>query len=296
MRGIAHLITLAAMAATGAALATWVPVWWIGVLVALVLDGAWWTAARYEARIRDTGADAGLVTRLTWAMAGVSAALLITHAVAEWSIAWGAVALLPLISRTLAWVDALWEATAVSPDALRQIRAARQSARDEAAVARARLSAQAATERTRLEAVTAAGASVARVQAEMAQTLAGAWEALEVVRSGERTREALTCVTSGVTPASQGASHPASRGAVGQWELPVWGEYTPLPAIAQGEEEALSDDRLDDLVRQVRESETPPLSYREAARRIREAGHSASEVRLRAAWRRVTAQQTDTSA
>jgi hypothetical protein len=44
---------------------------------------------------------------------------------------------------------------------------------------------------------------------------------------------------------------------------------------------------LDGLVDEIRHSETPALSYREMAIRFRAAGHSASEVRLRAAWRRV---------
>lgn len=36
-------------------------------------------------------------------------------------------------------------------------------------------------------------------------------------------------------------------------------------------------------------SETPALSYREMSTRFRAAGHSASEVRLRGAWKRVVA-------
>ena len=47
--------------------------------------------------------------------------------------------------------------------------------------------------------------------------------------------------------------------------------------------------RCDALVDQIRHSESPALSYREAAARFRTSGHSASEVRLRAAWKRVAA-------
>jgi hypothetical protein len=50
---------------------------------------------------------------------------------------------------------------------------------------------------------------------------------------------------------------------------------------------ALTDAELDALVDEIRHSETPALSYREMATRFRTAGHSASEVRLRAAWKRV---------
>ena len=50
-----------------------------------------------------------------------------------------------------------------------------------------------------------------------------------------------------------------------------------------------TDDELDALVEETRHSRTPPLSYREMAAQFRAAGHSASEVRLRAAWKRVAA-------
>ena len=69
----------------------------------------------------------------------------------------------------------------------------------------------------------------------------------------------------------------------------MWGpsEPTGLPALEAGP--ALTDDALDALVDEIRHSETPALSYREMATRFRAAGHSASEVRLRAAWKRVEA-------
>ncbi|GGX35097.1 hypothetical protein GCM10010321_58080 [Streptomyces chartreusis] len=143
-------------------------------------------------------------------------------------------------------------------------------------MARARLRAEAGAEETRLTAVTGAGARVARVQARTAKTLAGAWSTLEETRQGENTGRALTSVTRPVTP-----------GVTANWELPVWGpsEPTGLPALEAGP--ALTDAALDALVDEIRHSETPALSYREMASRFRAAGHSASEVRLRAAWKRV---------
>ncbi len=54
-----------------------------------------------------------------------------------------------------------------------------------------------------------------------------------------------------------------------------------------GERAGLTDEALDVIVDEIRTSETPALSYREMAARFRAAGHSASEVRLRAAWKRV---------
>lgn len=286
---LGHVITLAAMAGTAAALASWIPIWWLGVLVALVVDASWWVAARYESRIRETGASTTLVTRLTWGIAALSAVLLVAHAVAERSIAWGVVAVLPLVSRLLGWISSLWEATEVTADALADIRAARQSARDTAAVARARLVAEADAERVRVETVTAVGARVAQVQAEAAARLSEAWAALEEARASKGTREALTCVTGGVTDGVTGGVAP-------RWEMPVLGSFSDVPAIAPAVEVPLSDAELDELVRDIRHSESPPLSYRDMAARFRAAGHSAGETRLRAAWRRVTAQQADSTA
>ncbi len=79
-------------------------------------------------------------------------------------------------------------------------------------------------------------------------------------------------VTPGVTP---------------RWELPVWGPTAPVTGFSLESAPALTDDALDALVDEIRHSETPALSYREMAIRFRAAGHSASEVRLRAAWKRV---------
>jgi hypothetical protein len=38
--------------------------------------------------------------------------------------------------------------------------------------------------------------------------------------------------------------------------------------------------------------QVPPPSYRELALRFRAAGHTAAEVRLRASWKRLTAEST----
>ncbi|CAM5289616.1 Protein spdB OS=Streptomyces griseomycini OX=66895 GN=FHS37_001663 PE=4 SV=1 [Streptomyces griseomycini] len=183
---------------------------------------------------------------------------------------------LPIAAKALWLVHGLWERTALTPVALDAIRGIQQEARDEAAVARARLRADAATEETRLTAVTQAGARVARVQAKTAQTLARAWSTLETARAGEDTGRALTSVTTRVTP-----------GVTPRWELPVWGPTEPVAALPWEAGPALTDEALDVLVDEIRTSETPALSYREMATRFRAAGHSASEVRLRAAWKRV---------
>ncbi|MER6784731.1 protein spdB [Streptomyces sp. NPDC000658] len=249
--------------------------WIVALVVGLGIDGGWLATLAYERRLSAQGDHSRAVTAVGWCFGTVATGVLIAHALLaeESSGAWLAVAWLPLAAKALWLVHGLWERTALTPGALGAIRGIQQEARDEAAVARARLRAEAATEETRLTAVTQAGARVARVQAKTAATLAGAWSTLESARQGEDTGRALTSVTARVTP-----------DVTPMWELPVWGPVEPVPAL---EGPALTDAQLDVLVDEIRHSEVPALSYREMAVRFRTAGHSASEVRLRAAWKRV---------
>lgn len=250
--------------------------WMVALVVGLGIDGGWLATLAYERRLAAQGDHSTPVTAVGWSFGAIASGVLVTHALtAEASRgAWLAVAWLPLAAKALWLVHGLWERTALTPAALDSIRGIQQEARDDAAVARARLRAEASTEETRLTAVTEAGARVARVQAKTAATLAGAWSTLEAARKGESTGRALTSVTSRVTP-----------DVTPSWDLPVWEPSEPVAALEQAP--ALSDAALDTLVDEIRHSEDPALSYREMATRFRTAGHSASEVRLRAAWKRV---------
>jgi hypothetical protein len=273
MTAVSMVLTLAVVMMW---LGTAVP-WPVALVVGLGIDGGWLATLAYERRLAAQGDHNRAVTAVGWSFGILAAGVLVAHALtAEHSAgAWLAVAWLPIAAKALWLVHSLWERTVLTPLALDAIRGIQQEARDEAAVARARLRAEAATEETRLTAVTAAGARVARVQAKTAHTLAGAWSTLETARKGEETGRALTSVTSPVTP-----------DVTPRWELPVWGPTEPVPALETAAP-ALSDEALDTLVDEIRLSETPALSYREMAARFRAAGHSASEVRLRAAWKRI---------
>ncbi|SDM31637.1 protein spdB [Streptomyces wuyuanensis] len=272
MTAVSMVLTLAVVVMW---LGTAVP-WPVALVVGLGIDGGWLATLAYERRLAAQGDHSPAVTVVGWSFGLLAAGVLVAHALtAEASAgAWLAVAWLPLAAKALWLVHGLWERTALTPGALGAIRGIQQEARDEAAVSRARLRAEATTEETRLTAVTEAGARVARVQARTAQTLSRAWSTLETARDGEDTGRALTSVTHRVTP------DVASR-----WELPVWGPSEPVPALESGP--ALTDEALDTVVEQIRTSEDPALSYREMATRFRAAGHAASEVRLRAAWKRV---------
>ncbi|MEV7107401.1 protein spdB [Streptomyces atroolivaceus] len=253
--------------------------WPVALVVGLGIDGGWLATLAYERRLAAQGDHSTPVTVVGWSFGLIATGVLIAHALTEESAgAWLAVAWLPIAAKALWLVHGLWERTALTGEALEAIQGIQQEARDEAAVARARLRAEASTEETRLTAVTQAGARAARVQAKAADTLSRAWSTLEKARDGEDTGRALTSVTTPVTP-----------GVTPRWELPVWGPTEPVSGFALESAGALTDEALDVLVDQIRHSETPALSYREMAARFRTAGHSASEVRLRAAWKRVVA-------
>ena len=279
--GPAVAMTAVSMVLTLAVVVMWLGSsmpWQIALVVGLGLDGGWLATLAYERRLAAQGDRNWWVTGVGWAFGAVATGVLVAHALGEESpAAWLAVSWLPLAAKALWLVHGLWERTALTPAALDAIRTIQQDARDEAAVARARLRAEAGTEETRLTAVTEAGARVARVQAKTAKSLSGAWSTLEAARQGDDTARALTCVTERVTPASQP-----------RWELPVWGPVEPVPALEAAP--ALTDAELDGIVSELRASEIPPMSYRDLSRAFRQAGHSAGETRLRAAWRRVTAE------
>ncbi|MGA5108719.1 protein spdB [Streptomyces pseudogriseolus] len=274
MTAVSMVLTLAVVVMW---LGTAVP-WPVALVVGLGIDGGWLATLAYERRLAAQGDHNRAVTAVGWSFGILAAGVLVAHALTaeESAGAWLAVSWLPIAAKALWLVHAMWERTALTPVALDAIRGIQQEARDEAAVARARLRAEAATEETRLTAVTEAGARVARVQAKTAQALAGAWSTLETARAGEETGRALTSVTTRVTP-----------GVTPHWELPVWGPSEPLAARSLESAPALTDEALDVIVDEIRTSETPALSYREMAARFRAAGHSASEVRLRAAWKRI---------
>ncbi|MFD7878955.1 protein spdB [Streptomyces sp. NPDC059766] len=250
--------------------------WPVALVVGLGIDGGWLATLAYERRLAAQGDHSTAVTAVGWSFGLLATAVLIAHALTADANtgAWLAVAWLPLAAKALWLVHGLWERTALTPAAVTAIAGIQQEARDEAAVARARLRSEASTEETRLTAVTQAGARVARVQADTAKRLSTAWATLEAARSGEDTGRALTSVTARVT----GDVTP-------RWELPVWGPTEALTALESGP--ALTDSELDAVVDEIRTSRVPALSYREMATRFRAAGHSASEVRLRAAWKRV---------
>ncbi|MEV6810222.1 protein spdB [Streptomyces sp. NPDC051132] len=256
----------------------------VALVVGLGIDGGWLATLAYDRRLAAQGDHNTTVTVVGWGFGAVATGVLVAHAVGEPSPGrWLAVAWFPLAAKAMWLVHGLWERTTLTAHALEQIASIQQDARDRAAIARAELRAEAGTEVTRLDAVTGAGARVARAQSQAAKRLAGAWSELEGVRQGDGTGRALTCVTGPVTPASQP-----------RWDLPVWGPAETRALLESAP--AQSDTDLEWIVTNIIDTEAQKgrsVSYREVATLFRAAGHSASETRLRAAWRRATGREDE---
>ncbi|MFG3230027.1 protein spdB [Kitasatospora sp. NPDC048194] len=208
--------TAASMVLTVAVVALWLgPLLgiWLGLLIGLGFDGAWLAALAYERRLSAQGEHDWRVTLVGWLFGLAATGLLVVHGLTAGAgtAAWLAVSWLPIAAKLLWWLHGLWEATEVSPRALAEIAAVRQSARDDAAVARARLAAQVGMDVVRTRAVSSAGAQMAKAQTKAARVLAGARAALEnTAQTDDGQNAALTAVT-------------APR-----WELP---EFVPLAAV-----------------------------------------------------------------
>lgn len=168
-------LTAVSMALTLAVVGMWLGQYMplaLALLVGAGLDGAWLAVNAYERRLAAQGDHSRAVTAIGWFFGVVAAGILVAHAFnTEGTAAWLAVSWLPLAAKALWFVHGLWERTALTPDALGQIRAVRQDARDRTAVDRARLLALALTEETRLDAVASAGASVAKARSRAARKL-----------------------------------------------------------------------------------------------------------------------------
>ena len=122
--------------------------WPVALVVGLGIDGGWLATLAYERRLAAQGDHNRAVTAVGWSFGLIAAGVLVAHALtAEASTgAWLAVAWLPIAAKALWLVHGLWEATALTPNALGAIRGIQQEARDEAAVARAPRRAEAPTE------------------------------------------------------------------------------------------------------------------------------------------------------
>ncbi|MCF3129847.1 hypothetical protein IPZ69_05535 [Streptomyces olivochromogenes] len=226
--GAKTVLPAVAMTAVSMVLTLAVVVMWLGpsihegvaLVVGLGIDGGWLATLAYERRLAAQGDHSNVVTGVGWCFGLIAAGVLVAHALltADGSAAaWLAVAWLPIAAKALWLVHGLWERTALTPDALDEIRGIQQEARDQAAVDRARLRATAGTEVTRLTAVTGAGANVARVQAKTAKTLSKAWSKLETAQASEDTGRALASAACRTVP-----------GVTPRWELPVWGPTEPV--------------------------------------------------------------------
>ncbi|MFF4672383.1 hypothetical protein ACFY1C_21405 [Streptomyces sp. NPDC001279] len=101
----------------------------------------------------------------------------------------------------------------------------------------------------------------------------------------------VTPVTEGVTPDESDDVTGTTKGSVAVLEeiAAVAGVPTPVPG------EGLTNDQLDVVLRHLRYSDDPPLSYRQAVTAFRDAGYVGGEQRVRKAWMHLMSrEETDT--
>ncbi|CAM5732232.1 hypothetical protein STENM223S_05580 [Streptomyces tendae] len=102
----------------------------VALVVGLGLDGGWLATLAYERRLAAQGDPPRPVTVVGWVFGLAATGVLVGHAltVDGSAGAWLAVAWLPLAAKALWLVHGLWERTALTPDALEEIRKIQQTA------------------------------------------------------------------------------------------------------------------------------------------------------------------------
>lgn len=277
-------MTAVSMALTLAVVMMWLGShmpWGVALVVGLGLDGGWLAALSYERRLAKQGDRSIAVTAIAWAFGLVATGVLVFHALGESESApWLAVSWLPLAAKSLWLIDGMWQQTTLTDDAQKRIDSVLQNQRDAAAIARAELRAKTRIEKTRLSVVAECGTQVSRAQVRAARKLSAAWSELDAARQGDGSREALTSVAAPAAPVLHQTAAPS-------WELPMWASIDELRNSNPEMIESITDEQLDAIVRTLRESDDPPLSFREMQTRFRREGYKAGDKRLSAAWKRV---------
>lgn len=259
---------------------------WLALVVGLGVDGAWWLAHVYERRMARQGDVPASVTAIGWLFGLVAVAILAAHAASQaHPTAWAVFSATPLLAKGLWIIDGKWEASRVSPAALAQITEIRQMERDQVAVAKAAMRSQTTMEATRLAVSADSAARITKAQAAAGLTVSGAWDQLFTLQQDEGVARALASVAGVAAPRAALDAAPAAP----TWEIPRW-EATEQPSDTGNV--VLTDSELDKALAEIRDSDIPPLSQREAFRQFRAEGNTASDRRLRESWSRITAAVT----
>ncbi|GGN26246.1 hypothetical protein [Streptomyces fuscichromogenes] len=283
----------------------------LAMTVAGIYDAVWLYALAMETAHRRQGSKGILPAVLGWVFLVTSVGVLFTHGLMYATPVVAVIgAVVPAAAKATLIMAVERDSTRISAGAQQQIDAVRSATRDQVAIGRAVTRAKADRHTTaaaleREERTARGKAHKVRHQADKKLTkLTAKNPAVEVPQEvpalfsdddlaqvlGQWTQEG---VSPGVSPVSPqvGAVSPAGEltASQGAGHTPLdWAALTAVAAVAGVETprpgEALTEEQLTVVLRWLRHSDNPPLSYRKALAAYRAAGFSAKEERVRKAY------------
>ncbi|MFH0520273.1 hypothetical protein ACHBTE_24245 [Streptomyces sp. M41] len=286
----------------------------LALTVAVIYDAVWLYALAMETAHRRQGSKGTLPAVLGWVFLVTSVAVLFTHGLMYATPVVAVIgAVVPAAAKATLIMAVERDATRISPQAQEQIDAVRSATRDQVAIGRAvtrakvnRQQTAAALEREEHK----ARGQAQKVRHEAAEELTKVTsehpvadptqevpalfsdEALARVLgqwSGGGVSPGVSPVSPQVGPVSQTPELTAGHGEGHTGHTPLdWAALARVASVAGVETpqpgEPLNEEQLTVVLRWLRHSENPPLSYRKALAAYRGAGFSAKEERVRKAY------------
>ncbi len=279
--------------------------------VAGIYDAVWLYALAMETAHRRQGSSGKLPASLGWLFLVTSVGVLVTHGLLYATAVVAVIgAVVPAAAKATLIMAVERDATRISPAAQQQIDAVRSATRDQVAIGRAvtrakadRHTTAAALEREERKARGQAqktrhkaAEKLSRVTenrpvADAPQEVPALFSDEDLARVlGQWTQDGVSLgvspVSPQVSPVSPAPELPASQG---EGHTPLdWQALAAVAAVAGVDTpepgEPLSEEQLTVVLRWLRHSENPPLSYRKALAAYRAAGFSAKEERVRKAY------------
>ncbi|MGI5455875.1 hypothetical protein ACQEWB_22375 [Streptomyces sp. CA-249302] len=279
--------------------------------VAGIYDAVWLYALAMETAHRRQGSSGKLPATLGWLFLLTSVGVLFTHGLLYATVVVAVIgAVVPAAAKATLIMAVERDTTRISPQAQQQIDAVRSATRDQVAIGRAvtRAKADRHTTAAALEGEERKARGTAHKArhkaAEKLSALTAKHPAADVPQEvpalfsdDDLARVLGQWTHDGVSPAMSPVSPQVSPvSPIGELAAPDGEGHTPLdwPALAAvaavaGVDtpepgEPLSEDQLTVVLRWLRHSDNPPLSYRKALAAYRAAGFSAKEERVRKAY------------
>ncbi|MFF1812732.1 hypothetical protein ACFVXW_27100 [Streptomyces sp. NPDC058251] len=286
----------------------------LALTVAGIYDAVWLYALAMETAHRRQGSRGTLPAVLGWVFLVTSVGVLFTHGLMYSTPVVAVIgAVVPAAAKATLIMAVDRDSTRISREAQQQIDAVRSATRDQVAIGRAVTRAKADRQRTaavleREERKALGQAQKERhqaakkldevsknypviAQAAVAKEVPALFSDEDLARvlgqwSGEGVSPGVSPVSPQVDPVSPVGELPASQG---EGHTPLdWSGLAEAAAVAGVETpqpgELLSEEQLTVVLRWLRHSENPPMSYRKALAAYRAAGFSAKEERVRKAY------------